>query len=68
MNETNVMTPLQALELISKNIARLTGSRNDHAVLMRAEAVIREALMKVGNGPHAVEMQEDTKMPAPANN
>lgn len=63
------MTPLQALDLISNNIARLTGTRNDHAILLRAEQVIRETLIKSGNGPRAVESDEKQEgEPIPAGN
>jgi hypothetical protein len=45
------MTPMQAMDMISKNIARLSGTREDHAILMQAETIVKAALMKSGNVP-----------------
>lgn len=44
------MNPLEAMDLISRNIARLSGTREDHQILQQAESVVRAAVMKsMGN-------------------
>lgn len=44
------MNPLEAMDLLSRNIARLSGTREDHAILQQAEQVVRVAVMKsMGN-------------------
>lgn len=52
------MTPHQALDLISQNIARLSGSRQDHAILMNAEFIVRQAL---GNAPAVQAVPAETE-------
>lgn len=54
------MNPMQAMDLISKNLARLSGTREDHAILMQAEGIVRQAVMKAGN-VKAVESLPETK-------
>lgn len=72
MKAQPTMSPLQALDLLSANIGRLSGTREDHAVLLRAEGIVREALLKLGNGPAEGPGKEDkevdgTPMPVPSN-
>lgn len=52
------MTPIEAFNLLSANIARLSGTRQDHAILMQAEWIVRQAL---GNAQPAASEEQKTE-------
>lgn len=54
------MKPIEALNLISQQLSRMSGTRQDHATLLQAEAVLREVVLMAGNDRTGTQKERDT--------
>lgn len=42
--EISQLSPIEALDFLSTNLAQLVGKRQDHVLLLQAEKIVRDAL------------------------